>query len=554
MDDTGHGGHYAEDGPSAKRFVSGKELNLDPEIASFITANCSPFTHPTAMDVNPKVVDTKVRALTAYAYLECRFQTSVANINSSGEQLIIMNANPLAALPIVYSKNGQDGFQTDPAVWASRYEENDMGNFLAQCKTLGTVSKKHRIVGAGLRVKPTTSVAVNNRGLMEAGHITVEETQQVLNAPFYPATGTSSGGRYWTEAFPASDDHNNQVAGGYAYPIDAGYLGQALMQDKVENMRLCIENAKSSDRIGRTNADDGISVRWLPTDNWDFVKTVNHHVVGITDHFYGHGDPCGIEADSTSSTAITSGTSYISDSNTSRIISHPGYAKQLQNGVSQSSGTRPDPNVNLWSICPHFAPRLSNTAAGSVSSAATSETRCCTYQKRLNWNDGETSPPENTWAHQAIFYAVDTEQYKYDMCHVGNVAGMGYMDDAQNFQNAMYVDITGVPTDTKIDVTCVWHVEFIPKEFHLNPGRSSPVSLDWFFLEAMISDPQKFPLVVQGNSFFTSLWKGVKKAARFGSKFASVAAPVLSAMPDPRAQAAGMALGTGAGIANQLFG
>jgi len=565
---SGHGGHNVDDGPSAKRFVSGMELGLDPEIAAFVTANCSPFTHPNQMDVNPKVPDTKIRALTGYAYLEARFQIPSISITqgnvTNGEQQIIMNANPLAALPIVWSqaeklstdetKYGNSGV-TDPSVWAKRYEDVGLSNLMAQCKTLGSVSRKHRIVGAGLRVIPTTSTTTVDRGLIEGGHFTTSESVQQTNDLTSYSNGTAAGIRYLKATTdPATpnfetDDHDNVVGGRPFYPVQAGYLGQYLMSDDLEKCRASILEARSSDKYGRSSTEQGMSVRWLPTDNWDFVKTINHHVVGISDMRYGHGVHTQSPASNTvAQTASTSrwiaGTYFLQEAGkpAACVISH--------DNIYQNE-TRPSQKRDSYDICSYPVPEAVTNLGGSH--ICDPESNLCTFQKRVNSTaNAALTPGTQNSEYQGIFYAIDPEVYKYDYVHVGNTKMMGYTDDEQNFQNSMYIDCTGMTDGTMLDVTVVWHVEFIPKEFHLNPGRSSPVTMDWLALEATISDPEQFPVVVQGHSFFSSLKKAIKGAWKFFKKLAPTIGGVLSAMPDARAKAAGAGISMAGDIANRF--
>lgn len=545
-----HAGHPASDGPSAKRWMASEGTGMSDETAAFVAANCSPFTHPTQMPAEPKVVDTKATIKTCTAYITEHFQIPVVRNASTlanstrGDQLIIMNANPLAALPVTWHEapkyQASPKYRMDPGVWNKRYEDVGLTNISSQARNLCDNSLKHRVVGCGLKAWVSQDTNLS-RGTIEGGLFDPSEARQAtvvqddLSMRYNALTDVTVVG-------------GHQPLGRAFIPQNAGYLGEALVKDDIQAMRMCIRNAKTQQE-GLLAADKGCSVRWVPIDDFKFTQSVNRNVVIPCSPLFSNGTPTGIV-------------------NPSSVSTGQPVCRILDRTAVQDD--RPDGIVNNFDLGTYFCPAVvpaadptaigyglgsqppSHNAAGSPIASMNAITETGTV--RQCWNAGATSTyvAATNAGPTYMFGTADLDYYPGSYIDLGDPA-MKYTDPDANFENSLYLDISGVDPDQFLDVQVVWHIEYIPKEYSMDCGIASPIDVNWPTIQAMVTNSEAFPIVVEGHSFFSSLWAGVKKAGGVIGGILRGASSIASAIPDPRAQAFGAGAGVVGGVMGKIF-
>jgi hypothetical protein len=328
------------------------------------------------------------------------------------------------------------------------------------------------------------------------------------------------------------------------YPQNSGYLGEALFEDSLQNMRVCLRPAKTQ-RKGLLTADDGCTVRWTPDRDYDFVPTINHNVVVPLLPYH----PCGFPA----SAALKR-----SDPAPPSTTAVP--VVRLIDGTSLANDAFNNHTNDAGDIAAYYS-SLGTATTGSFSPGKWNQadavngrvpTELGTIRKHISGNNGATNG--DGFVHSSyVFYASDGDMYENSYIDIGDTKAMAYMDEAQNFVHGLYIDMTGLAPGQFVDVQVVWHIEYVPKETSLNAGIPSPVDLNWPMIEAMVSNPEAFPIVVKGHSFFSSLFHGIKAAGSAIGGILKGASSVASLIPDPRAQAFGAGAGAIGGALGSVF-
>ena len=135
----------ASSGPTAKRQLGNEGTGLSAAGASFISANCSPFSPPQEIITGPpKVCDPRNHESSCTAYIWKNF---TINVNNSGDQFVALNANPLAPLPVVWAINQNgDNTTTSAKTWATAYEDVGLSDMFCQIKSLAENSRNYTFI------------------------------------------------------------------------------------------------------------------------------------------------------------------------------------------------------------------------------------------------------------------------------------------------------------------------------------------------------------------------------------------------------------------------
>lgn len=542
--DEDHAGHPATFGPSALSNKANPEgTTLDRHSASFIAANASPFV--SVDDLVPegaRVIDPETTSRTCCTSLNARLQVPVINYGDQGKLMVIMSADPLSQVPVWISRTigepsgtlsdataenyywSEIGLGTgqplcDPHSWGQIWERVGLDDFFAQTAQLGDMAQRYRVVGAAMRVNLGTDTTIS-RGSIEAGQFQWADTKK---APF-------------TQKVNWSTDYNDksvQRKGWWAAHLTgtnntaastalAGFAKQKGMANLIsscgyETGKRMVRGARNQD-WGILDADKGASVRWTDTNDFTFQKSYNRNLVSPDRNTYPNGLVTNI---STSATNIDPG--------------------EDNPGTTTFSDEIVYKNVNS---------RRAENFSDIPTSSSPSKLAVKTYQK-ASYNSASTTltggnPPRYYFGadnYNLIELCSGTDSTinlgQIDITELGTIDGKGLFD------TGLYCDITGVsPTQTAM-IDVVWHIEFEPRSFSILRGIYPPINMQFDLISAMLRDPKHFPIVVQGHSFFSSLWRGIKKAASKIPGIANAASKMLVASGVPELQGVGGAISTG---------
>lgn len=547
-------GHPADSGPSASSNAANPAgTGFSEATASFIAANGSPFISP--MDMIPsgvKVPDPRVTDRTCSATITARFSCPVVADGVNGKLMVAVNADPMSQLPIWVSRtlNEQhpgkktnvgagsgvtaDAFyyneptistgsagsdRCDPRSWGQTYDVLNIADIFAQTKHLGELSQRHRVVGCGLRANIGVDTAIA-RGTIEGGQFTWVDTRDTTTSSVewdtalqtnrlgYWSPDVEGGLASWTNACRTSDKSQKGM--------------RALIHSNAYNVAKTAIRSARSQNIGVLDGDQGCSVRWTDTNNFKFQRTINRNLLLPNKDFYANGfDVSQINAFEHEDTYKT----YILDCNTTRA-------------VQAGTGTYPGKIVATLPFSP----------------------LCVATRPHINYDATKWSTATSTY----LYFAADSDMLLENTSGTvleqltaagatnnvgdGTFADLGVTTFEEQFDKGLYIDITGVNTGQWVNVDVVWHIEYVPRSYALTTGLQSPVDLNFDMVAAMLTDAAKFPIVVKGHSFFSSLWAGVKRAFGKGREIIGAAGPMLSMLPSPHARAAGMAMSAASGM------
>lgn len=233
---------------------------LSDQSAAFVTAHCSPFTLPPDMDF-PEIKVPKPGPVryTESAYMHAMIQVPV---DDKGNLFVVSNPNPLGSMPLMWSSSvsGDTSF-VDPSKWATLYQGTQMEKVVTQMKELQARSSHFRVVGHGLKAWVASADAVQNKGMIEAGHFVNSDTGDVI----VPTSGFT-----YT---------NGSVAGGGVnierYPTSGGAMAQFLINRDYQSMKTTVQPGKT--RINADlGADIGATVRWIAEDDFEWRRSNSH--------------------------------------------------------------------------------------------------------------------------------------------------------------------------------------------------------------------------------------------------------------------------------------
>lgn len=443
----------------------------------------------------------------------------------SGDQLIVTSADPLAPVPIKWCNSNGDTTAAfySPNVLARDYEANGLADMVYKMRKLGIESKQYRVVGHGLKVWVSKSTTIA-RGNIEAGQYDIGlATNANQFATSYTARGSVD--KYWYYDCTTSND------------ATVGPQMTALTTGNINRMRSAIETAKDQE-IGFLAADEGATVRWTDTNNWQFQQTYDRGVCFM----HNQGWAQSIQPSYTTFQPIS-------------------YLRSDYNGMLRPQAEAPTAALaaNIMVFQPTMLENYSTNSliTGTSGAIYTDVNKLGTIVTRKNtavptatfW--GLFQAPNGATGDQQIAYY----NANYDKLDSTNMTNYFQNPDKQ-FNKGLYVDVSGVDTSQVLTVQVCWHIEYVPKNTEPWSGEASPVDVSFETIDAMARNRLAFPIVVKGHSFFSSLRKAFGKALDAASKIFSKAAPLaqglLSSIPDPRAQAAAMGL-TGAMAMHDAF-
>lgn len=493
-------------GPTATKDIDPTGTGLSPQAAAFIAANCSPFTNPRDMPVEPRVPDPHETGNTETMFIWQAMEIPVVTMsNNQGDQFIFSNADPLAPMPLGYAlaeNQGVEAARMTPNEWAAEFERRGAQDMIYKFRSLAAQSKKYRVVGHGLKAWVGKSTTVS-RGHIKAGQYDASTTTN-YNAEYLGSAGRANY-KQWTLG--------NEEVQPYL-----GLQGCSLFTSAITPLRASIDGATEQE-LGFLAADEGATVRWTDSNGFKFQPTKDRGYIAINKVGWPKTNmvgnlPCeGLETDVTSSWK--------------KIVAPVAGSKRF------------DPVFNGLTIVQNVTPADSFYAFMSAYKLGTN----VSSSNRTNYLSVPSTTASLSIAQN--FYNNSLENI-YEGQNIQGLFAQYCADEDKQFGKGLYIDVRGVDPTATITVQVCWHIEYIPKSFEPWSGTPSPVDVRFDELAAMAKNKAAFPIVVKGHSFFSSLKSAfIKATSAFGKVFA-VAAPiaqtVLSQIPDPRAKALSMGL------------
>lgn len=541
--------HEADSGPSAKRYLGNAGTGLSDAGASFISAHCSPFSPPTEIVTGPpKVPDPRTHDSTCTAYIWQNFDIPV----TAAGQVVIMNPDPLAPLPVAWGADDIDfGQPRDAKFWATQYENVGLADMMCNVKALAENSSQHRIVGCGMKIWVTKDVSKQSQGHIEAGHFKISRSQYKGTNGFKRQAAAQTG----PPAIPQVDGSANYYKARLEDWSRTGAFGTAYNNPTPARLLSSIERARTQE-MGFLPADEGVTLRWTDSHEFEFQDTVYRSIMAPSKTAFTNGY-LPFAATHNNSVGPQVGTGSL----------HTGYAgRVMHDRDSGGTGVGDVPpqtgdeatirEASPWEaqgiqqtyyfIPVAYSPQTFTNSLGypSLNSVGTSKLgyfECNVGSNSLYPGDRRGTFYQNGCADASQFpdvYAV--EEY------------LDWADDKKNFGNGLYAYINGVDSTQRLTVQIVWHVEYKPTYQALDRGMPSPVDMSFDSLSVMAGDPVAFPVVVKGHSFFKSLFRGLKQAAQGASRVLGIASDIAKIIPIPQVQTAGMAVGMGSTFAGGL--
>jgi hypothetical protein len=426
----------------------------------------------------------------------------------------MMCADPLAPLPVVWSAaaTAVDINTRDPKFWAEEYEKAGASDLFSKLKALAENSSRHRIVGCGLKAWVSKTTTQQQRGHIEAGLFKVSRSR------FRSANGTTIVGR---------------GTANYEY-ANTGVFGTALNHPTYRNMMSSIEQAKSQ-HMGLLPSEDGVTLRWVDANNFEYVDTVYRSLVAP------------------SKTAYTNGyVPFIATHNTvTSTDGQGGFAGRVLHDVNTDPNEEAIGPTSTFYFVPTTFDNVSTGATGenpsggpTIKSQGTSRLGYFMRSTAANTAGGLGASQE--------YCIADASNFPNRLASENVMGPMFWADDKQNFSNGLYADIQGIEANQQITIQVVWHVEYIPTHQALDYGLPSPVDMNFESLSVMAGDETSFPVVVKGHSFFKSLARGLRQAANGAARVLGVASNIAKIVPIPQVQAAGTFMGMGSTIAGGI--
>lgn len=445
---------------------------------------------------------------------------------TTGRQFLLVNANPLGSfLPVQWAMrdaplaatntgvadNNYFGIgpgapseslnktKTDPKSWAQIYDQFNQGDLVSKIYTLGQQSSRHRIVGCAVKVNLGTDTTLN-RGQIEAGQFEIADTRQASLGLVPPLVENPSVNGYWygwdTTTLVGTTKLNGQA--------NLGMYGSRMYNCDYQTLKQSIWPSRNQNR-GILRSEDGCSVRWTDSNNFQFQRTVNKCALLPELDFYTNG------VDGESTTA----------EETAALASEDLFYKNCNSARGSATVTGGKGTIN-YKVRPVAAYLISGTTY-----AFGNEYFCADTDQRISLNGVQAVSLQsgNTTNPTSNLEAASTGLLSQ------------FLTSAEDFDRGMYIDVTGVSPNQIINVEVQWVVEYIPKVYALDAGRHPPIDINFPAIQAMVNDPNSYPIVVKGNSFFSSLWHGIKAAAQGVGKLLKGTSTVAAMIPTPQAQA-----------------
>lgn len=556
--------HEADSGPSAKRSLGNAGTGLSPAGASFISAHCSPFSPPHEIITGPpKVPDPRTHDSTCTAYIWQNFDLPV----TAAGQVIIMNPDPLAPLPVAWGADDLDfTSQRDAKFWAQTYESTGLSDMMCQIKSLAENSAQHRIVGCGMKVWVSKDTAQTSRGHIEAGQFRISRAQYKGKNGFKRQGGSG--------VTPQADGVDPYYQARTEDWSKTGAFGTAYNNPTPNRLIASIERAKTQD-MGFLPADEGCTLRWTDSNDFEFNDTIYRSMIAPSKSSYTNGYlPFAATHNNNVGNWVKGNPVY------------KGFAGRVMHDRDTGAATG---TTGSSVIAPGVVAGTALTPAPPDEGFLGEESASDPYTR-------EASGMQQTFYFMPTYYdnvdgsipsafpnmkAIGTGKLGYFECNVGDVSlypgdrrGIYYVncsadasqfpdayyaeefntwaDDKANFGNGLYAYVNGVDSLQRLTVQVVWHVEYKPTFQALDRGTPSPVDMSYEELKVLAGDPVSFPIVVKGHSFFKSLLRGLKQATTGAARVLGVASNIAKIVPIPQVQTAGTVMGMGSTFAGGL--
>ncbi len=502
-----YGAHYGPSGPTEVKDINPIGTGLSPAAAAFIAANASPFTNPRDMPTLPKVPDPRNTQNTDTMFIWANVDFPVLSPDISnysgkpgGNQLIASCADPLAPVPLTWmGGEGVDDSTTrmTPSTWARLYEVHGLDELVAQQHMLADRSKSYRVVGHGLKVWVSDTVT-GAQGNISAGQFDFGDA------------------RNYTPSDPSSWAQPMQWNDAPGVLNDRGAHGMFLQNRDLAKWRSMIGQSKNEE-MGFLSSNEGATVRWTDNNNFEFQPTMHRMCMYPLAVTYGVNGYRKFEV----LNFIPTGEVY--NEAVSYRITPP------TNGWTTGDSTTSTEEINFNDLN-----RLAcvKRHTGGTTGSNKMEVMQYYYQPAGYNNPSGTS---------SVSYACVNNRDSTLVPYTSSTMTPYFTDPNLSFNKGLYADISGCQPGQIVTVQVVWHIEYVPKGTEPWTGDPSPVDTQFESLAAMLRSREAFPIVVKGHSFFSSLRKAFSRALNATGKIFSQTAPmvqqVLSAIPDPRAQA-----------------
>jgi hypothetical protein len=417
-------------------------------------------------------------------------------------------------LPVVWGADGVGSTVTrDPEYWAQTYEGAGLSDMFSKIKALAENSSQHRIVGCGLKVWVSRDATTVSLGNIEGGHFKVSRSR---------FRGPSSMVSRRSVAF----DYKN-----------TGLYGTALNYPTVANMRSSIESAKNQ-RLGFLPAEEGCTVRWTDSNDFQYIDTNYRSLVAPSKTFYVNG-------------YVPFIATHNYPPNVADGFPDVGYAGRVLHDVDLVTPEEALATYNTFYYVPTSFTGANANGDPTLFSVGTG--RLGTFRRCPDANTAGGSFGANGvgTVKGEFFASADASLFPEVKAWENNI---DWISDEGNFGNSLYADVSGVSVGSKLTVQIVWHVEYIPSYQALDTGIPSPVDTNFDSLAVMAGDDVSFPIVVKGHSFFKSLLRGLRQAASGASRILGIASNVAKFVPLPQVQAFGMGAGSASMIASGISG
>jgi hypothetical protein len=517
------GMEYGPSGPTQIKDINPAGTGLTDVAAAFIAANASPFTNPRDMPTLAKVPDPRNTQNTKTMYIWAHFDIPTISMSGAGQQIVMTAADPLAPIPITWANTGVNGTSAsrmNPNKHARRYEEANMHQMVYQQRELGRRAKSYRVVGHGLKVWCSKNTSIS-RGNIEAGQFTCAESKNIVvdNLGLTQAVAVEPSGTVVGSTLTGTEMWNN--APGLSQ--DLGWQATALQTANITNLRHSILNAKDQD-IGFLAADEGATVRWTDSNNFEFQPSVDRGCIYPNAYTYPQ---LGLYPWSTVNYALPTDMGTALQSKFA-----PSFAVGLELAPPEgggATGINSFNDVNALGTIIRCSPDSTGVNSAYYTPWITRVVAADRIPQINYYAFGDNNDPTKEFKETDPFF------YNY------------VTDPNKQFNKGLFVDVQGVDTTQTLTVQVCWHVEYIPTSQEPWDSQPSPVDTSYEILSTLLRDRRAFPIVVKGHSFFSSLRKAFAKAGQLFQRgvgaMAPIASSILSSIPDPRAQAAGMAIG-----------
>lgn len=485
--------------------ISGQLMKLTPEITTFLAAHCSPFLDLSLQPLGRAGVPDLYQEATMGAQII--FRTNIV-VPSSGNLSIACHGSPFAdVLPVFWSSMIKDAsavsatysLQTHTpgngaghnhriafpcsallSQWHKAQKATRTDDFL-QAFSNGAM-EDYRVVGAGLKVR-TVIGRDEAPGLINCGQFStvklLQETNTIQSYNYDAGSSWEHAGNTECSLLPPGFFHD--MANNNHLYIDPG--------NAYQRMATLLEQSDIGVHEQDLRADLGCTVRYTEP-NSDFAMV-------------------------------------------------PWKSKRI---FSSSTNTAPLPTGSA-SPAIGQVPFVNHTVVKMQSPAVVSDTSINKYYWSVTdaTNHGMaavTLPAFSTLTAASTGYPCVQDDLFYAEENVV------IPDYAARFSRGMYCNLTNHPAGSQVVVECVWNLECKPSTKNMLAQTTPyPPSPDWHKLMILLSDHGKFPVIVEGNSFFDDIGEAVSSGIKIATGVVETGLKVAEGVH--RAIGTGIKVGTG---------